>query len=466
MPLLAESRVEDHLRNEGVTITEGLQLSCTACGYRFEPALLGEHLAAGLRDTSCPRPHCKTANLITQNAADVRASAPEVEQEFLALKTVMERRSQEDVTEIKNAFARATLLDKTPQEPIRILHLSDLHITAHGDPLVRLQPLLADLRDRQRGLGFERLDYLVLSGDLTNRATPAEFDKVYQLITHLIEQCELSAGRCIIVPGNHDLSWDTPVYEWKPQRLVAPDKLLAGSFVAEGNGYLVRNGAHYPSRFENFGKFYHALVRQAYPSPAEAQGLAFLFPEARLQFLAMNSAWEIDEFYRERSSINDSALSRVLLHADAQLQQAREAGTLTPDDAVLRLAVWHHPVTGNEKIVRDAFLGRLQQANVRLCLHGHVHEERADLVGYWHPTRQLHIVGAGSFGAVAHDRPESTPRLYNLLEIARDHRWVKVHTRHMRKDGGAWAGWAVWPGENPHNRQTYYTIDLAGTKSA
>ena len=102
----------------------------------------------------------------------------------------------------------------------------------HGQrrPHRRLQPLLADLRDKEGGFGFERLDYLVLSGDLTNRATPEEFDKVYQLISRLIERFDLSAERCIIVPGNHDLSWDEQVYEWKQKRLVDPHKLPAGSF--------------------------------------------------------------------------------------------------------------------------------------------------------------------------------------------------------------------------------------------
>ncbi|MBM4258916.1 MAG: hypothetical protein FJ147_23810 [Deltaproteobacteria bacterium] len=107
----------------------------------------------------------------------------------------------------------------------------------------------------------------------------------------------------------------------------------------------------------------------------------------------------------------------------------------------------------------DAFLEQLRRADVKLCLHGHVHEERADLVGYVHP-RKIHIVGAGSFGAVAKDRPESTPRLYNLMEIARDHSWVKVHTRFMRKEGGAWEGWAVWPGTNAHEKRTYYEVNL------
>src|SRR5438093_9203712 len=98
--------------------------------------------------------------------------------------------------------------------------------------------------------------------------------------------------------------------------------------------------------------------------------LAFLFPETRLQFLTMNSEWEIDEFFKERASINASALSKGLLQADDQLKKAREAGSLSNDASILRIAVWHHPATGNEKIVEDAFLERLRQAGVQLCLHG------------------------------------------------------------------------------------------------
>ena len=87
---------------------------------------------------------------------------------------------------------------------------------------------------------------------------------------------------------------------------------------------------------------------------------------------------------------------------------------------LLRIGVWHHPVTGNEKIEKDAFMEQLQTANFRIVLHGHVHEERADLMYYQH-RKSINVVGAGSFGAVTKDRPESTPRMYNLLEVTRDH---------------------------------------------
>jgi hypothetical protein len=119
-------------------------------------------------------------------------------------------------------------------------------------------------------------------------------------------------------------------------------------------------------------------------------------------------------------------------------------------------------VTGNEKIAGDAFLSRLQQAGFKLCLHGHVHDDRADLIGYLHRDRKIHVAGAGSFGAPTSARPESTPRLYNLIEIERDHSRIRVHTRCLRKDGGAWEGWAVWPGGKGTERLTYYDIELRG----
>jgi hypothetical protein len=113
------------------------------------------------------------------------------------------------------------------------------------------------------------------------------------------------------------------------------------------------------------------------------------------------------------------------------------------------------------KIINDAFLEQLRQENFKLCKHGHVHEDRTDVIGYLHRTRNLHIAGAGSFGAPVHDRPESSPRLYNVLEIWRDHSKIRVHTRCLRRDGGAWEGWVVWPDKsNPRGRLTYYDIVL------
>lgn len=360
------------------------------------------------------------------------------------------------------SFPNPLSVVETAPEPLRILHLSDLHMKPDTDPESMLQPLIADLRDPEGGLGgIERLDYLVMSGDLSNRAKIEEFAKARQFISGLMERFEVTADRCIIVPGNHDLDRDEAVYDWKERHLVDVTELKAGSYVEQELGFLIRNEQRYLLRFKNFSEnLYNPLVQHPYPLVFKDQCIPFLFSDARIQFLAMNSCWEIDKYFEDRSSIDTVALSRGLTRADKQIKQARADAQLSDDASVLRIAVWHHPVTGNDKIVEDAFIERLQQVGFRLCLHGHVHEERTDLIGYLHPTRRLYVAGAGSFDAPVCARPESIPRLYNVLEVASNHSIIRVHTRCLRKPTGAWEGWAVWPGKSSHERQTYYDIHL------
>lgn len=90
------------------------------------------------------------------------------------------------------------------------------------------------------------------------------------------------------------------------------------------------------------------------------------------------------------------------------------------------------------------FLGHLQKLGVRIVLHGDVHEIRRELVGYWHASK-IHVVGSGAFGTRKEDRPEATPRLYNVLEINRNLRSARVHTRCQPKIDGPWKGWNEWP---------------------
>ena len=272
----------------------------------------------------------------------------------------------------------------------------------------------------------------------------------------------MSPERCLICPGNHDLSWDEPEeqYRWKPGRAIDEKILGAGMFVAKGDGYLVRNRDAYVGRFENYRRFHKQLTQRDFPVAPDQEFFVLLFEETGVQFLGFNSAWEIDEHFRDRSSISNAAISRALAQANEQVERAIQNNRLDKSAPLLRIALWHHPVTGDEKIKDDAFLEQLLKSDVKLCLHGHIHEDRVDLVGY-RRLRQLNVLGAGSFGAGQAQRPESTPRLYNMLEVDRGLRHVRVHTRCMKKSGGAWEGWAVWP--NPVDKQSkrcFYEIDL------
>jgi len=190
-----------------------------------------------------------------------------------------------------------------------------------------------------------------------------------------------------------------------------------------------------------------------------AQGLAIPFWETGLRFLALNSCWQIEQFHRKRSGRHVEAVANAIKQAQKQEDNARKADQLAAGKPLLRIAVWHHAVAGPEQMKDTEFLGNLQKNGVRLALHGDVHEMQRDLVGYRHEKR-LHVVGSGTFGARAEDRPESAPRLYNVLEIGRDLKSARVHTRCQPKPDGPWDGWYEWPDpKGGDGRVAFYDIE-------
>jgi hypothetical protein len=221
----------------------------------------------------------------------------------------------------------------------------------------------------------------------------------------------------------------------------------------------VRNELEYVRRFAPFSdEFFQPFSGKAYPLDYAQQGMAALFPDERLQVLMLNSAWEIDEFHRRRASVNNEALATAIQVAD---QQCKDAG-ICPKQ-LLRIGVWHHAVQGQYQMENTDFLRHLQKNGVKLGLHGDVHEFRREWIGYWHPASSLHIVGAGSFASPREGRKESIPRLYNLIEIRRDFRSLRVHTRAQEQPDGAWEGWNKWPSRiNPEStaRFPYFDAEL------
>src|SRR5262249_22636168 len=156
--------------------------------------------------------------------------------------------------------------------------------------------------------------------------------------------------------------------------------------------------------------FFQPIRGQAYPLDYEKQGIAYLFADTGIQFWTLNSCWQIDQHFRKRASVNPQSVAHLIQHAEQQIVHARGAGALAPGGSVLRIGVWHHAVAGPGLMADLDFLGHLMRYDIRIGLHGDVHELRRELVGYWH-EHHMFIIGAGSFDSPASGRPESTPRL-------------------------------------------------------
>jgi hypothetical protein len=446
------SFVEDHLARNGVEIKEQIVVPCPR-DFVFDEETLRMCIVAGEKEVLCPR--CKSSHSLTEGAAVARQQDEKIAQHTWALRTQIEKWRDKLTKQVVQALAKAEET-KPATGPIRLLHLSDLHFTKDTPVPARLQWLLDDLK-QGGGLGFKELDYLVISGDFTDKGCLDGFEKAYEFVSGLTQAFGLSAERCIFVPGNHDLSDLREAYDWRDK----PDGLKDGEWVKQGDIILARNPEKYPLRLKCFSdSFFHKFLQRPYPLDSAAQGITIPFWETGIQFLALNSCWQIDRFHRKRSGMQVEAVANAIKQAHKQEDDARKAGELAAGKPLLRIAVWHHAVIGPEQMKDTEFLGNLYKNGVRLALHGDVHEMQRELVGYRH-KKDIHIAGSGSFGARAEDRPEATPRLYNVLEIARDLKSLRVHTRCQPKADGPWDGWHEWPNpDGDKGRVPFYEINL------
>jgi small GTP-binding protein len=445
------SFVEEHLRTQGVQIIEHVAITCP-CGHDFGEETLRKRIARGDKDIQCPI--CEKRHSLSEGAAETRKRDPKIASLLWGLKTQIEK-SRKDVT--REAVRVLGSAPEPAARPIRLLHLSDLHFNGDTPVPARVQWLLDDLK-LDSGLGFKELDYLVVSGDFTDKGCAEGFEKAYEFLSQLSAAFGLSAERCVLVPGNHDVAEPLDAYA----RRKDSKGLRDGEWIAQGSLVMVRDPEKYPLRFKPFSDdLYHKFLQRPYPMPAAQQGISIPFLDSGIQFLTLNSCWEIDEFDRKRAGIHPEAVANAIKQAQEQVEAAKKSGELAADKKVLRIAVWHHAVAAPDFKMKDLqFLGNLQKNGVKLALHGDVHKMRREIIGYWH-DRALHIVGAGSFGARAADRAESIPRLYNVLEIERDFSAIKIHTRRQQTPDGDWDGWPEWPDpKGGDGKVPYYTIKL------
>jgi hypothetical protein len=323
----------------------------------------------------------------------------------------------------------------------RLLHLSDLHIATKDQAEKFYAQLAVDLR--QQGIA-DRLDTLVVSGDLVNRAEAAEYDAARYFLEKLMAGFSLASGQVTLVPGNHDVSWALARSSYSlHERSDYRGPLNPGAYVEVGADVVrVRDEDAYRLRLQPFAELYKQIKGEEYPLDYADQATLDDPAGTGLLILGLNSAWEIDHVFPDRASVHGVSLARAL----------DKLGPPDPDQ--LRVAVFHHPIHGSEDSrIRDAaFLQQLAVHGFRLALHGHVHRADAELYQYDRPAdgRRLEIVAAGTFGAPTREWVHGYPLQYNLLLIGPER--ITVETRARTEIDGAWAPDARWqqgPGADP-----------------
>src|SRR5688572_7574245 len=109
-----------------------------------------------------------------------------------------------------------------------VLHLSDIHRTP-DDRSSNDSILLALERDLETNVLPEvgSIDAVVVSGDVTQSAEPAQYAEAETFLRQLLDSLGLETTRLLVVPGNHDVHWPTAAAAWhvadSPPADVHPD---------------------------------------------------------------------------------------------------------------------------------------------------------------------------------------------------------------------------------------------------
>lgn len=438
--------IKDHLKHKGIEVKERIlvQLNCKQCGNKVENRkAIEDRINRGKLDIACQ--YCDDYKImIPSSIEEVYKSNLAYQEIQKELKTTVSERTKQELKTFKNS-RREFNLDS--EKMIKILHISDLHIGTESTELMYTQ-LETDLK---RELETNTLNYLVISGDIANRAVPEEYENAFSLINKLVSKFGLDSNRVVIVPGNHDVNWDLSkeaykfVYsnDLKKTGIRSEDRLTIPAGEA---GYLLQDENLYKDRFRYFNEnLYKKIYNGAsYPLEYENQGLIQFFNEDRILFLTLNSCWELDHHYKNRATVNKDSLAKALQKLEG-----------THSDWI-KIAVWHHPVTGAGAMDNE-FMELLSVNGFQICMQGHIHEAQQGLYKY-DERYNMEIIGAGAFGAPTRQQVTGIPLQYNLLKLDIDEKKVIVESRKKEKVNGAWSADARWGNKN--NPEPRYNIEL------
>ncbi|AHE99858.1 metallophosphoesterase [Thioalkalivibrio paradoxus] len=335
-------------------------------------------------------------------------------------------------------------------KPFSILHISDLHRSPR-DPITNDELISALVGDRDRYIHEDPAvpvpEAVVVSGDLIqgvplNTADyEAELARQYSTAEEFLDELVRrflngDRSRLILIPGNHDIDWNTAFAALEPvERKDFPSNLAAFIYAEDSKYrwdwktltlYRIADPALYARRLEAFWTFcerFYAGVPGLLKVMPNADANLFSLCDGRIGLAAFNSCHGNDCF-----AFHGLIRKEVVARSHLELNDIGMPFNL-------RIAVWHHSIEGppyrtdymDVDIVRG-MIGR----EFRLGLYGHQHKAQITPHQVWLPDRErMAVVSAGSLCAGAYELPTGVHRQYNVIEIAPDFQSARIHVRAM-----------------------------------
>jgi hypothetical protein len=312
---------------------------------------------------------------------------------------------------------------KTSENPVVILHLSDLHFGWDGDERERTDRDLAlkGLLHRLTLLDVEwRPNVVCISGDIGWQGKSSDYEDAEQWIRQLLAELELSADALFVCPGNHDLDQGLARYA-RPHGEEEADKILALPFPE----YLLKT-------FEAFATFCKNLGIPPFKLGEKESYIVGQRSYRELSFISYNSAW----FCTGGDDKSKLWLGLPLIKFMESKEQLPHPDKLR--EWPITIALLHHPREWFHEAELEAYKNRPSTFDYlcrrcHLLLTGHTHGEvrRAEQFAEctWHLSGGAAYAGASHFNSFRIIRVENDRFVYQSFEFdsrSTDNAWRPV----------------------------------------
>jgi 3',5'-cyclic AMP phosphodiesterase CpdA len=327
-----------------------------------------------------------------------------------------------------------------------LLHLSDLHFGNKnrfaGDPPAELSKAFYDALEsaREQTQADSQISLVVITGDIAESGLPSEFRYAYEFLSSLADRLAMRPERFVILPGNHDISWD----DCQIVRAgLKGEKFPPSEFEARLTTAKLFNYCTFLANFYGAPVTDDSLAGLPNTRPLEGGGWLRDFPELNLSVAALNTS------ERENDQLKGGFLS--VRQAQSVMTHWREA-ELT--NRLKIIALHHNPISTTpenvgwtvdwlraqerkagapvamstevfQRYIADlaGFEGRehlpkiVKDTATHLVLHGHHHDQGDPILWPWTRDGSAPVLSVGSFGLNEEQLPGRAPLSCQLVRI-------------------------------------------------
>ena len=243
------------------------------------------------------------------------------------------------------------------------VHVSDIHFGQERGPEVYVhddvkQCVIADVEEIKMASGIQRMDGVIVTGDIAFSGKKNEYDRAAQWLDRLTEVIGCGKTDVIVVPGNHDIDRG---------RISPGAKLMTPQIVKGGEDELYRYLDNAVDREVLYAKFddYRDFA-EGYGCPLESNGGVAVDRRVKiaagryLRFVGLNSALLCTGRHGDEGKLLIGVKQQVLPRT-----QGEELVVLC-----------HHPL---ESLQDKKTASRYIQSRARVHIFGHMHEPSVEV---------------------------------------------------------------------------------------